>query len=275
MNWWARALEDVLLEETGGGPLVESRLGVWNKDTVVRLAGPLTYLAEEEQVVDQMFGARSQAAQAMLGKFGYREAVEASAYRLRKKAAIPRHVRPYVGYKDPLLNPEVVKKQAAAFREFIEPLKTVLIDNPLEAVVIKDDSTNWKSVSTDLDDMLALIEAGKTSAALPSIADDVRKMFRDKLDAADGTGAKLKLCRETLKDSGRKITFQMIAAMDFLVETLGPDALEDLVPYLGHDYWRLRDHSRKLAAELVAAGGAEQLAGLFAQNTGAASSRHS
>ena len=28
------------------------------------------------------------------------------------------------------------------------------------------------------------------------------------------------------------------------------DALEDLVPYLGHRYWRVRDHSRKLTAEL-------------------------
>ena len=59
----------------------------------------------------------------------------------------------------------------------------------------------------------------------------------------------------TLKDPARKNYFRMMAAMDFLAETLGADALEDLLPYLGHDYWRLRDHSQKLAAELVTAGG--------------------
>ena len=89
-------------------------------------------------------------------------------------------------------------------------------------------------------------------------------MFQEKLDAADGTGAKLKLCRAELEDPARKNYFRKMAAMDFLVEMLGADALADLLPYLGHDYWRLREHSRKLAAELVTTGGGEPLAELFA-----------
>ena len=266
-----QALEGVLLlDPVGGRGFLGSRQTSWTKDTVVRLAGPLTFIAEEEQINDQMFAGRSDPAKAMLAKFNYREAFEASAHLLRKQAAIPRHIRPYVGFKRPLMDPVAVMNQPAAFGEFIESLKIVLTDNPLEAVTIRDKSTNWKPVTTDLDDLLTVIEEGNKPVTLPSIGDDVRRMFRGKLDATDGTGAKLKLCRETLKDPTRKTCFRMIAAMDYLAETLGPDALVDLVPYLGHEYWRLRDHSRKLAAKLVTAGGAEQLAGLFAKTPAAA-----
>ena len=265
-----RALEGViLLDPVGGKGFLSSRQKIWTKDTVIKLAGPLTYAAEEEQNNDQMFASRSAPALAMLEKFGYREALEASAHLLRKKAAIPGDVRPYVGFKRPLINPLAVRKQPAAFREFIEPLQLVLIDNPLETVLIKDERTNWIPTTFNLDESLALIEADKKTITLPSIGDDVRKMFLEKLAAADSPGAKLKLCRDTLAEPSRKSSFQMIAAMDFLAETLGPDALVDLLPYLSHDYWRLRDHSRKVAAELVTAGGAAPLAQIFAKTTDA------
>ena len=116
---------------------------------------------------------------------------------------------------------------------------------------------------TDLDDMLLLIEAEKKPSVLPSISADVQQMFRAEVGETDGTGAKIKLCRAELADPQRKNTFRKISAMDVLVELLGTDALEDLVPYLGHDYWRLREHARKLASELVTIGGESQLAALF------------
>ena len=53
------------------------------------IAGPLTFAAEEEQIVDQMFANRCEPAQALLGKFGYREASEATAHRLRKQGRHP------------------------------------------------------------------------------------------------------------------------------------------------------------------------------------------
>ena len=84
---------------------MKSKIGVWDKDTVIRLAGPLTYIAEEEQVFDQMFGARNAPAQAMLGKFGYLEGIQTNAYRIRKKAEIPRHIRAESGFKDPAHQP--------------------------------------------------------------------------------------------------------------------------------------------------------------------------
>ncbi|MFN7343090.1 MAG: hypothetical protein ACK5TA_07125, partial [bacterium] len=43
------ALEKLIeLDPVSGPGFVSSRLGVWNKDTVIRLAGPLTFAAEEE-----------------------------------------------------------------------------------------------------------------------------------------------------------------------------------------------------------------------------------
>jgi hypothetical protein len=39
-----------------------------------------------------------------------------------------------------------------------------------------------------------------------------------------------------------------MAAMTHLTELLGPDSLKDLLPYLNHEYFRLREHSQELAA---------------------------
>ncbi len=258
-----QAIEDVLvLDPVGGRGFVTSRIGVWDKDTIVKIAGPLTFAAEEEQIVEQMFANRCQPAQGMLGQFGYREAVLATAHRLRKKAAIPRRIRPHVGFKRNLIVPEAVEKQPGAFHELIEPLGVVLTDDPLMKVTLL---VKGKKVAVDLDKFYNLIVAAEKTATLPSIATDVEKMFQAKLDALDGTDAKLKLCRDTLKDPSRKIYFRQMAAMSFLNKTLGQDALQDLLPYLGHDYWRLREHSQKLAVALVPAGGAGKLATLFAK----------
>ncbi len=260
-----RALENLIeLDPVGGKGFIASRRDVWDKETVVRLAGPLTFAAEEEQIADQMFAARAAPAKALLGKFGYREAMEASAHLLRKKAAVPRDIRAKVDFKDPIMDPALVLKQPGAFKDFADFLRTVLIDDPNLSVTVKDESTKWLPVTTNLDHVLAMIETAKSEPKLPSIADEAGSMFQKNLDAEEGSGAKLKLCRSILADPDRKDYFRKMAAMDFLAETLGPDALEDLVPYLSHSYWRLREHSRKLAPDLVAGSG-NLLNSLFAQ----------
>jgi hypothetical protein len=260
-----QALTKLILEETGGGPLVQSKVKTWDKDTVVRLAGPLTYIAEEEQVYDQMFGARNAAAQAMLGKFGYLEGVHTNAYRLLQKANIPRHIRAASGFKDPMVNPDVVFKQPGVFADYADEIKTILIDSPSEMITIKDETTNWKPVTTPLSKVLKAIESNKTPATLPSIAADVRKNFQTELAALDGAGAKMKLCRDALADPQSMQTFRQIAAMDQLVELSGPEAVNDLLPYLGHEYWRLSEHSRRVAADLVKGMPAAQIASLFTE----------
>ena len=260
------ALEKLIeLDPVSGQGFVDSRKAVWSKDTVVRLAGPLTFAAEEEQLMDQMFANRSAPARALLAKFGYSEAILAAGDLLRRKAALPRDLRPDAGFKRPLIDPDAVRKQPAAFRGFIAPIKLLLTDDP--ALQIQSRDAQNKVVLTDLDKLLALIEGDKTPFNLPSIAADARAMFQQKLDAADGSGAKHKLCRAELKDPARKNYFTMMAAMDFLATTLGPDAMEDLAPYLGHGHWRLRDHSRKLATELAAGGGDALLADLFGRTS--------
>ena len=258
-----QALSNMILEETGGGPLVQSKIKDWDKDTVIRLAGPLTFIAEEEQVFDQMFGARNAAGQAMLGKFGYLEAVQSSAYRIRKKALIPRHLRADSGFKDPLVNPDVVAKYPGVFSDLTDQIKTILIDNPIEEITVKDESTGWKDVTASLSKVLKTIEDNKTPAKLPSITDDVRKAFLAKLAAADGTGAKITFCRATLADPKRKNTFEKIAAMDQLAELLGAEACADLLPYLGHGYWRLRDHSLHVAAAAINSMGETEIVALL------------
>lgn len=261
-----KALENlILLDPVSDGGFLGSRNGVWDKDTILRVAGPLVYAAEEEQINDQMFANRRAPALAILEKLGCREAVEASAHLIRKKAEIPRHIRPFSTFKRPMIEPAALTKAPGAFHEFIDEMKLILIDNPNEAVVLRNKSTNWNTLTFDLDDLLATIQSSKPLPPAPSLAGDVAKLFREELDALDGTGAKLKHCRAALAEPERKNTFHKLAAMTYLVETLGADALPDLLPYLGLDYWRTRDHSRKLATGLVASVSADQLADLFAK----------
>lgn len=245
------ALANAILEETGGGPLVKSKIGVWDKDTVIRLAGPLTFIADEEQVYDQMFGNRNAPAQAMLAKFGYLEAVDSTAYRVRLKAEIPRDIRAGSGFKDPMIKLDLVTKYPGAFADLTDEIRKILIDSPSETIDIKDESTNWVPISFSLRSVLETIESNKTAANLPSIADDVRKLFQIELATFDGTGGKMKYCREILSKTDSKDTFRQMAAMDYLVETLGAEALEDILPYLGHDYLRIRDYARKTASPLI------------------------
>jgi hypothetical protein len=260
-----QALTNMILEETGGGPLVKSKIGVWDKDTVIRLAGPLTFIAEEEQVYDQMFGNRNAPAQAMLAKFGYLEGIQTNAHRIRLKAEIPRRIRGESGFKDPLVNPALVSEQPGVFADLTDEIKSALIANPTEEISITDETNKFRKLIVPLSRVLTTIEQNKTTTDLPSIADDVRKLFLAELNAADGTGTRIKLCRAVLADSESKHTFRQIAAMDSLVELLESEALEDLLPYVGSDYWRIRDHSRALAVTLVKSGAGSALIAHFAE----------
>jgi len=258
-----QAIEDVLtLDPVGGRGFVASRIGVWDQETIVKIAGPLTFAAEEEQVVEQMFANRCEPAQGMLAQFGYREAIEGTAHRLRKIAAVPRHIRAFVGYKRNLMDPVAVAKTPGAFQEYLGEMGTVLIDKPLQTVTRIEGKNK---IIIPLIKLYEMIAASGKPLAQPSIAPDVSAMFQEKLDGLQGTGAKIKLCRAELQDPARKNYFRKMAAMDYLKDTLGTDALEYLVPYLAHDYWRLREHSQGAALELVTIGGEQTLADIFSR----------
>ena len=258
-NLVRRALEAVIQLDPVHRSFMASRAKVWSKDTVVKLAGPLTFAAEEEQIADQMFANRSPLAQAILNQHGYLEGVLASAYRMRKQAAVPRDIRAKVGFKRPLADPEHVKKYKGLYRDLIPAFQSVLIGNPLAQISEKEGE---KTILTDLDELLRIIEADKQPQRLPSIEKDVAFQFSQEIAQAGSTREKLHLCRKELEDPERKTYFRKMAAMTHLTELLGPDALKDLLPYLNHKYFRLREHSQKLAAPQMATldnGGLTQL----------------
>jgi HEAT repeat protein len=241
------ALEKLIVLDPANSSLLKSKSGVWSKETVIRLAGPITFAAEEEQINDQMFAGRSKAGQAVLGHFNYLEALQASSRNLRKKAEIARDVRPYVTFKRPLVDVDTVKANPGLSRDILQPLKLWLADDPLATIVEKKGE---QTVSTRVQDLIAIIEAARTKESLPSLQDDVAKNFLTQLEKLDSNSAKIAICRAELKDPTQKNYFRKIAAMDFLVEQLGEEACTDLAPYLAHDYWRLNEHAFNLAVNL-------------------------
>ncbi len=243
------ALEKVIQLDPAGKSFMGSRAKVWSKDTVVKLAGPLTFAAEEEQIADQMFANRSAPAQAILNQHGYMEGILASAHRVRKQAAIPRDIRAKVGFKRPLANPDQVKKYKGLYRDLIPAFQTVLIGNPLAQIREKKGET---VIITPLDEMLRIIESDKQPPSLPSIEKDVAAQFALELAGAESNREKTRFCKEALANPERKTYFRKMAAMTHLTELLGQDALPELLPYLNHSYWRLQEHAQKLAGPLLA-----------------------
>jgi len=261
------ALERLLTLDPGGNRFfLKTRQNVWSKDTVVRLAGPLVFIAEDKQINDQMFGGgRHMASRALLGRFGYREYFQACAGPLFKNAALPRHIRPKVGFKIELAEPDVIRKNPAACHELLEPFKLCLADNPLARIAIR---VGENIVYTNIDDLMALIKVEKTTPKLPSIATDVDTWFRARLARSARKADKVNICRAELKDPTRKNYFRQMAAMNYLVEALGLDATNDIIARVGHDYWRVRKHARKLAVKLATDGGADRLIEQFPQADG-------
>lgn len=261
----SEALEKLItLDPVGGRGFVSSRIDVWSKDTVVRMAGPLTFAAEEEQIADQMFANRSKPAQEMLLHHGYREGVLASAHRLRKQAAIPRDIRAKVGFKRGLVDAEAIEKHKGVYEELLGAFQTVLLDDPLETVMIQKGKDK---VPVNLSSLMKVVSEDKAPANLPSIEGHVEEAFRTELKSLTESSDQIQHCRAELKNPERKNYFRQMAAMTYLAENLGSEALQDLSPYLDHDYFRLREHSRELAIELVRAGGEAVLAELFEKST--------
>ncbi|MDX1681421.1 MAG: hypothetical protein R3242_11915, partial [Akkermansiaceae bacterium] len=150
-----------------------------------------------------------------------------------------------------------------AFVELIPAMETVLLGNPTKTINIKDPRTGLVT-STPLREIHPImVAAAKKPTVLPSIKDDVARLFDAELKEIKGSGAQIKHCINCLKDPDRKNHFRKLVAMERLAELLGPDVIELLLPYLNHDYFRLRDHSRQLAANAIKLGGSAMLASAF------------
>lgn len=239
------ALERIMTLDPATHGLMKEKHKTWSGDTVVRLAGPLVYTAEEEQIADQMFSARRPWSLALLERLGYQEAIEASVSYLRKRRDIPRPIRTKVWFKRGFVAPEPIVNNPAAARQYLPALKDWLLDQPLATAQYYKDE-----FSIPLAGLIATIESAKQAEPMPRLSAQVERLFQQELDRAGTPDARLAHCRQALADPARKDYFRMNAAMDHLVGSLGDKAVGDLLPYLGHAYWRLREHAQNLAAGL-------------------------
>jgi hypothetical protein len=253
-----RALERIVTADPQGTTPKE-----WDKHTLLKLAGPVTFSAEEYQMNDAMFaGARKTTAQALLRKHGYLEAVQGNASNLRKRSLLERSMRVGVTFKDSYITPKVVKQNPGYFKPYLDDLNLWQWDNPTHTFAEKT-AKGMPPITTAMDLLIKIIEVGDTGD-LPSIWPDVRKMFREEeLPAAGGAAGQMKLCRTELKDLDRKNFFRKMAAMECLVEKLGAKALPEVTPFLGHEQWRLDKKSNELVVDLVKKGAGPQLIELY------------
>ena len=240
------ALERIVTMDPGG--VVPAG---WSKDTLLRLAGPITFVADEMQLNDAMFGfARTDQGRKLLAKYGYREAIEGDVTNLLSRHELERAMRLRVSYKMPYITPKTVKLAPGKFREFLDPLHKWLQDAPTTVLVEKVSKT-VPPIITPLDELVEMIENDASSTPGPSVRGEVFQMFQAELDALEGTGARIKLCRAELSEPARKNYFRKMASMTQLVELLGEDALTDVAAHLGHDHWRVHDHAHALAVDLL------------------------
>lgn len=232
--------------------------GGWDRETLLKLAGPVTFSAEVRQVNDAMFGgARKAQAQALLSKFGYREAADGDAANLRQRSLLERDMRIKVGFKDPYITPQKVKKAPGAYRDRLDDLCLWLQDKP--TTVLKESrGKNAPPILTPLDELIELIRNDSENRPGPSVRDDVFMMFDEELAQAGSEAGQIKLCREELKKPARKNYFRQMAAMTKLVDLLGAEgALDDVLPYVGHQYWGVRDWAHALGVKMFKAGAGE------------------
>ena len=242
-----RTLEQLItLDPAGNRGLLGKVKNVWSKDTVVHVAGPLVFSAEEEQIADQMFSSRRANSIALLDRLGYQEAVDASLSYLRKFNALPRPLRLQVSYKRGVILPEIIMADPQAAADYVDDMRLWLLDKPLVG------AGGWKErfpPEISLYDIIAKLDRVKTTELRPSLADEVDRLFRSELVEAAGAEQRLKICREELADPDRYNYFRKLSALRYLAEQLGSGAMADILPYLGHSHWRLSELAHELAVQ--------------------------
>lgn len=233
--------------------------GTWSKETLLKLAGPVTFTAEELQLNDAMFGgARKAEGQALLLKHGYQEAVEGNAANLMKRSFLDRDMRMKVTFKDANITPKLVKVAPGRYREILDDLHLWQQDDPV-MVLSEKVGKDVPPIETPLSTLIEIIEKDTTTPLLPSIVPDVAAMFQAELAQSGDDAAKLALCRKELENLDRKNYFRKMDAMTYLVDKLGIKAIDEVSPFLGHTQWRLREHANKLTVELVKNGSGPRL----------------
>jgi HEAT repeat protein len=241
--------------------------GGWDREALLKLAGPIVFAAEELQINDAMFGGgRKSSAQSLLRKHGYREAADGDAANLAKRSLLSRDMRLKVTFKDAFITPALVKKSPSLYRDRLDDLHLWLQESPVTVLTENNGKGNPPTL-TPLNELVELVENDKSGKTLPSIAPDVEKMFQEELARAGDATAQLKLCRKELENLGRKNYFRKMFAMSHLTQSLGVKALDEVSLILGHEHSRLRNRAEALTIELVKQGAGPQLIELFKAST--------
>jgi len=256
------ALEKFLtLDPAGNRPLLGNGALQWDKTTAARLAGPLVFAAEQEQIVDQMFSARRTNTLKFLDKLGYQEFADASASYLRRYVEIPRDVRARVFYKRGNVIALNLMPAPGNAKQHLDDLRTWLADKPLDYAFI---AKKGDPPSIRLYELIDAIEAAPASPKRPSLADDAAKYFQSELDKLASDSERAALCRRYLKAIDTHDTFRKINALSYLAKTQGAEAFGDVLRYLGHGNWRLKEHAHAAAVELASKHGDGVLIDAFA-----------
>ncbi len=242
------ALEKILtLDPAGNRPLLGSRDIAWGPDTAARIAGPLIYAAEHEQIADQMFSSRRPNTLKFLARLGYQESIDASASYLRQYLLIPRQIRSKVYYKRGQVLPQYLMAKPGNARHLLPDLYRWLADKPLDLAF----AGNKDEPAIALYELINKLEAAEPATPLPSLADDASRYFQSQLDSLPSQDEKTAFCRRYLFATESRDDLRKINSLSYLVKTRKSEAFADLLPYLGHASWRLSSHAQALAVELA------------------------
>ena len=232
-----------------------AKVSKWNKEQVIDMIGPIVFGAEFLQHNDMMFaGGGLNGGRSVLSKHNMkRELIDAASFHLYLLDNMPRtyyakangHGRA-MGGRTPY-DPEIIKRAKGAARHLLPFLQRYLVRNPLKVLSLKD---SYGKVTTYrmYDALLAMVNDTETPTP-ESIATKVDENFKETISQLSGKEIIVKHCRQWLNPS-RKTFFRQMSAMSELVRQLGSEAIVDLIPYLTHDQWRWRKHSRALIKEM-------------------------
>lgn len=227
----------------------------WDKETVLKIAGPLTYVAFEPQINGKMFrGYREAGSRGLLKKFGYREGIEGEASGLIRRARADRDSRRFGSYNQF----GGVDGQPGRYRFLLDALRELQFEHP---------TTMAGKTKTDpgipLNEVIEQIEKDTTTSDSRSISEDVEPVFLAELAKAGDEKAQVMRCCAELAAKDRRNYIRKQLAMSWLARTFGVKVMDLITPHLGHDFWSVDEQAQKVVGELVKQGGGDRLIELF------------
>jgi hypothetical protein len=220
----------------------------WGEDTVVKMAGPIMFVAENYPLNGVMFGGAPVAGgQKLLAKYRYDEQFEASCGGMIRIANQPRDIRPRLDNGSMgWFNADHLMKYRGGYKKMLPYLGRMMVEHPNLSQSYRRGETK---LLLSFHDAMRMVENDKGNVEYISLRKKVEAQLFDEIDMLPTEYEQISRCREELAPK-RKSYFKQMAAMTRLVELSGSEAVADLGPYIKHDVWRMRELARKLITEL-------------------------